>query len=378
MRNLSCQLKFYVITGIDMNAKSTRSQTEIKSIALAEIRPSSHNPRGKIVRDASFSRLADSISREGVIVPLVVARLASPVAGVNFELIDGERRYWAAREVAVKTVPANILPPGYSQEQLRTLMFHIHMNREQWGALAQLRSLEEIHPVPEEGLPFDDKELLSKQLADSTTMSLPTARDRVHVLAWPKPLKERLYTLGADRRKNDVYSYALAIEVSIVEPSRKAFPVFYNHGKDPIKGANTVRTALWSKVESGLRTGVVTNRDQIRNIAPLFSEDLSPEEHEAAERIFSELIHDPESQFDDIRAEMQSKLPEIAVETVQKPSRLIASANTLRKALEQYGEPQLQAAIKSEDQRDKARREFAGALSQLKDCIDDFLGRIGA
>src|SRR5882724_6293106 len=104
--------------------------SHVRRIPLQSIRPSTHNPRGPIQKDASFERLVSSIQEVDILVPLVVRELKHAEGAVKYELVDGERRYWAARELAKATVPAHILSGEYPKRDLRMMMFHLHMTRQ--------------------------------------------------------------------------------------------------------------------------------------------------------------------------------------------------------------------------------------------------------
>jgi ParB/RepB/Spo0J family partition protein len=106
-------------------------------IPLQQIEPSPDNPRGDVEKDASFDRLVSSISEVGdVLVPIVVRRLGPK----KYQLVDGERRFLAARQLRKEDIPAHVISHTVGASDLRKWMFHLHMTREQWGALAQCRS----------------------------------------------------------------------------------------------------------------------------------------------------------------------------------------------------------------------------------------------
>ena len=75
---------------------------KIYQISLASIVPSALQPRKDFAREA-LQELIDSIQQHGIIQPLIVRQ-----AGARFELIAGERRWRAAREIGLATVPAII------------------------------------------------------------------------------------------------------------------------------------------------------------------------------------------------------------------------------------------------------------------------------
>src|ERR1043166_2171746 len=78
------------------------SGDRVHQIDLAAIVPSALQPRKDFGREA-LQELIDSIRQHGIIQPLIVRQ-----AGGRFELIAGERRWRAAQEIGLATVPALI------------------------------------------------------------------------------------------------------------------------------------------------------------------------------------------------------------------------------------------------------------------------------
>jgi ParB family transcriptional regulator, chromosome partitioning protein len=72
----------------------------VHQIELASIVPSTLQPRKDFARDALLE-LIESIRQHGIIQPLIVRQV-----GTRFELIAGERRWRAAQELGLATVPA--------------------------------------------------------------------------------------------------------------------------------------------------------------------------------------------------------------------------------------------------------------------------------
>src|SRR6266516_4771327 len=85
--------------------------SRVKRVRLDSVSPSKHNPRGSIERNESFERLAASIEKVGILVPLVVRESPSGSKSL-YELVDGERRYLAAKELGLPVVPAHIVHAG--------------------------------------------------------------------------------------------------------------------------------------------------------------------------------------------------------------------------------------------------------------------------
>ena len=82
----------------------------VRKILVSAIKVNPGNPRGKFdtAKDPSFERLASSVEKMGVLVPIVVRTLPVTDGGTEYQLVDGERRYWAAKSVGRTHVPAHI------------------------------------------------------------------------------------------------------------------------------------------------------------------------------------------------------------------------------------------------------------------------------
>src|SRR4029077_20267186 len=94
------------------SAESAESGEKVHQISLASIVPSALQPRKDFGREA-LQELIDSIRQHGIIQPLIVRlATASPSSGgqvgARFELIAGERRWRAAQEIGLATVPVII------------------------------------------------------------------------------------------------------------------------------------------------------------------------------------------------------------------------------------------------------------------------------
>jgi hypothetical protein len=338
---------------------------EVRHIPIEAIQPTPDNPRGVVEKDESFERLVASIANVGILVPLVVTPLSKSHSGIKYELVDGERRFRAAKELGKKTVPAHVLHGSTVPRELRMLMFHLHMTREQWGAMAQCRSLVDAYPQLKKGVAFDEKAEWTKRIAEEAGMPSVTARDRVHVLAWPEPLKEAFFRFDEEQPKRNIYSYILALEASIIEPSRAAFSDFYNGSRTTDEAANDVRALLLAKTVDGIETGSLGSREQIRSIASLFSSELSQKQRKIALRIFRDFLNRREVQFEDVKAEITTRLPELLEEKPPKPERILAAIVALTRTLDDYDVSFIDASAKTDSKRKRLKEDFRDALAGL-------------
>ncbi|HRE12763.1 MAG TPA: ParB/RepB/Spo0J family partition protein, partial [Usitatibacteraceae bacterium] len=78
-----------------------RADGELAQLPVRRLRPGRYQPRTRMDQ-ASLAELADSIRARGVLQPVVVR----PVAGGDYEILAGERRWRAAQLAGLERVPA--------------------------------------------------------------------------------------------------------------------------------------------------------------------------------------------------------------------------------------------------------------------------------
>src|SRR5688572_25692788 len=116
------------------------SDAKYASIPPDRIAANPENPR-MFFHDDTIERLAESISQEGMLVPLTVYEHHK--GKTTHVLLDGERRWRAAKLINLPSVPAWVIPkPTGFENAVR--MFNIHMLREEWDELAIAWALEDL------------------------------------------------------------------------------------------------------------------------------------------------------------------------------------------------------------------------------------------
>jgi hypothetical protein len=191
------------------------------------------------------------------------------------------------------------------------------------------------------------------------------------VLAWPKALKTEIFDFDEREPSKNIYSYVLAIEASIVVPSLDAFPNFFNGNKPVEPVANEVRGSLLSKTINGLETGLLRSREQIRAVAPLFAPNLDRDKKRIAFTVFKDLVQVRDYQFEDAKAEITTRLPELLEEKPPKPQRVIAAIVSLTRMLENYEASYVTASTGTEKTKKKIRSDFLRALADLQRAVAD-------
>jgi ParB/RepB/Spo0J family partition protein len=118
-------------------------QTELLNLPIAQLRVSStpcQAERRKHLDKASISELAKSIAGVGVLQPLVVRRVNG-----HFEIVAGERRFLAAKEAKLETVPVTVR--DLTDEQLLEVQLVENLQRADVHPMAEAEGYEALHKL---------------------------------------------------------------------------------------------------------------------------------------------------------------------------------------------------------------------------------------
>jgi ParB family transcriptional regulator, chromosome partitioning protein len=145
------------------------TQTDLAHIPVDAVHPNPRQPRRRIDGEA-VSALAGSIRQEGVVQPVLVR----PRAAGGWELIAGERRWRAAREAGLKTVPAVVRHAGDRDSLLLALVENVA--REQLTAVEEARAYAVL---------MDEFVLTLGDVAEKVGRSKPSVANRLRLLDLP-------------------------------------------------------------------------------------------------------------------------------------------------------------------------------------------------
>ena len=141
-----------------------------REVPVALIRPNPDQPRRRLDPE-SIAALAESISEAGLIQPVVVR----PLADGRYELIAGERRWRAAREAGLASIPA-LLRDDDDAGRLQT-------------ALIENVAREDLNPVDEAracAALVDDLGLSKEELARRLGRTRPAISNLIRLLDLPE------------------------------------------------------------------------------------------------------------------------------------------------------------------------------------------------
>jgi hypothetical protein len=343
---------------------------KLKQISLSDVVPNKDNPRGINIatEDEKLSYLMDSIKQFGVMVPIVV----TPRGGRYF-LIDGERRYHAARAVGLDRIPAYVLEThdgrGLSDSELLFRMFQIHHLREQWGAVQQCHALEETyahickHPAIRKM--HDDREKYNavvSEMATVTGIDSRTAGDRVKFLRWPKRVKQRLYRNPDEDR--GAYSYILEIEDKIILPALTNYPEYFEK-----VSVDDIREDLFSKLE-----GSLAYAQEVRQVAPYFRTTFSKAaDRNRVTRVLTKLAKNCDMSYEEARESLEKEFPDVAMSDAPTPKRLLGMLGKLESALSQFD---IETVKKATKRAKVDPEEIVATANSLREALAELIDEL--
>jgi len=142
---------------------------ELAELPLDAVHPNPRQPRRRFAPEATDG-LADSIKAQGLLQPIVVR----PRPEGGYELIAGERRWRAARQAGVESVPALIREADDRDSLLLALVENVA--REQLSAVEEARAYAVL--LDEFGLTLGD-------VAERVGRSKPAVSNRLRLLELP-------------------------------------------------------------------------------------------------------------------------------------------------------------------------------------------------
>ncbi len=156
--------------GLEVLIGGSAAQAELLHLPVEAIHPNPRQPRRRFEPEAT-SGLAVSIRHQGVLQPIVVR----PRAEGGFELIAGERRWRAAREAGIPTLPAVVRDADDRDTLLLGLVENVA--REDLSPVEEARAYALL--MDEFGLPLGE-------IADRVGRSKPGVSNRLRLLELPE------------------------------------------------------------------------------------------------------------------------------------------------------------------------------------------------
>lgn len=154
----------------------TEDKNEIVSLKISQIEPNRKQPRRHFDEDA-IAELADSISRHGVLQPILVR----PLIFGGYQIVAGERRYRACRLAGLTEIPAIIRE--LSDGETMQLALIENLQREDLSPLEEAKGYRAL---------IDDFGFSQEDVARTVGKSRSAVANTLRLLSLPDGVKELL------------------------------------------------------------------------------------------------------------------------------------------------------------------------------------------
>ncbi|QWT24658.1 ParB/RepB/Spo0J family partition protein [Subtercola sp. PAMC28395] len=153
----------------------------LANLAPASIVPNAKQPRTEFDAD-DLAELVQSIREVGVLQPIVVRQLpAQPGLAQEYELVMGERRLRASKELGLETIPA-VIKDTADENMLRDALLE-NLHRSQLNPLEEASAYQQL---------LDDFDITQEQLATRIGRSRPQITNTIRLLKLPTAVQKRV------------------------------------------------------------------------------------------------------------------------------------------------------------------------------------------
>ena len=151
-----------------------------REIAPDTIEPNPRQPR-QVFDEEALSELVHSIREFGLLQPIVVREISGAESGARYQIVMGERRWRAAQQAGVTTIPAIVRHTGDDNLLRDALLENIHR--------VQLNPLEEAAAYQQL---LDEFDVTHDELAARIGRSRPVITNTIRLLRLPIPVQRRV------------------------------------------------------------------------------------------------------------------------------------------------------------------------------------------
>ena len=147
-------------------------QEQIQEVSLSELRPNPYQPR-KYFSEESITELKDSILNHGILQPILVRKSIK-----GYEIVVGERRYRAATEAGLKTVPVVI--KELTEDKMMEFALIENLQREDLNSIEEAVAYDKL---------MKHLKLTQEQLAKRLGKSRPHIANHLRLLQLPNEVQ---------------------------------------------------------------------------------------------------------------------------------------------------------------------------------------------
>lgn len=214
---------------------SGRAEEGIITLRISDIEPDKNQPR-KTFEPEALSSLADSISRHGVLQPIVVRKPEStedddPVSRIlnqKYRIVAGERRWRAAKMAGLSEVP--VVVKELTDYEAAAIMLVENLQREDLNVVEQAKGLERL---------IDEFDMTQEEAAGIVGISRPALTNSLRLLSLPEKTlsalesgditaghARALLSIANDKEIDKACDIVISKQMSVRETERFAKAVF--------------------------------------------------------------------------------------------------------------------------------------------------------
>jgi ParB family chromosome partitioning protein len=306
----------------------------LRSIKIDEITRNERNPR-QTFNSARIEQLAASLQEIGLQVPITVYENPRSTR-FPYVLLDGERRFRAAKLNNWETIQALVVPaPSAKENAVR--MFNIHMLREDWEEIETAWALEQI--IDETGIDND------QELQKITGLSIDRIRNMRRVLAFPKSVQSKV-------AEGDLkYQLLVELDKNVLSKSKEK----KGEAGKPIvdMGGAQLRDIFLKKYQDNVESDIV----ELRKVGALFDTARSGgRPAERAAQALTRLVTKPDATIEEAYETGAASSVEL--------SRVLRDMKSLPRRIKDLLDSKLQ-----QDQRDRVGDAIKSLESRLADLL---------
>ena len=142
-----------------------KGKGSVTEIDIDTVYANPNQPR-KVFDEDALNELSNSISRHGVIMPIIVNK-----SGERYMIIDGERRWRASKLAGLKKVP--VIIKNYTERQIKEISLIENLQREDLNPIEAANAMRSL---------MDDYGLTQDELADRIGKSRPSIANTLRLL----------------------------------------------------------------------------------------------------------------------------------------------------------------------------------------------------
>jgi ParB family chromosome partitioning protein len=227
----------------------------IQEVSIKELRPNPYQPR-KTFRPESIEELKQSIVQHGILQPLIVRKSIK-----GYEIVVGERRYRAAKEANLTTVP--VVVRDLTEQQMMEFALLENLQREDLTPIEEAMAYRTL---------MEQLKLTQEELANRVGKSRPHIANHLRLLSLPKDIQQlitdgilsmghgrALLGLKKKEKMKAIVDKVIREQLNVRQLERLIQEVNQNVSRETIKPKKIEKSIFVKQSESLLREKFGTN-----------------------------------------------------------------------------------------------------------------------